>query len=81
MLLRFFTNSRLFLVFHGIVAYILYHAQPKKKTPAVPDFLTSQLLLITIQKKSSQTFSLHIAAISSGKGFFSWNQKQNNICS
>lgn len=36
MLLRFFTNSRLFLVFHGIVAYILYHAQPKKKTPQFP---------------------------------------------
>lgn len=32
----FFTNSRLFLVFHGIVAYILYHAQPKKKTPQFP---------------------------------------------
>lgn len=53
----------------------------QKENPAVPDFLTSQLLLITIQKKSSQTFSFHISAISSGKGFFSWNQKQNNICS
>ena len=52
----------------------------KKENPAVPDFLTSQLLLITIQKKSSQTFSFHISAISSGKGFL-WNQKQNNICS
>ena len=42
----------------------------QKENPAVPDFLTSQLLLITIRKKSSQTFSLHISAISSGKGFF-----------
>ena len=42
----------------------------QKENPAVPDFLTSQLLLITIQKKSSQTFSFHISAISSGKGFF-----------
>ena len=32
--------------------------------------MTSQLLLITIRKKSSQTFSFHISAISSGKGFF-----------
>ena len=42
----------------------------QKENPAVPNFLTSQLLLITIRKKSSQTFSLHISAISSGKGFF-----------
>ena len=42
----------------------------QKENPAVSGFLTSQPLLITIRKKSSQTFSFHISAISSGKGFF-----------
>ena len=51
----------------------------QKENPAVPDFLTSQLLLITIRKKSSQTFSLHISAISSGKGFFHGTKNKNNI--
>ena len=70
MFLRFFTHSRLFLVFSRNYDLHIISQSVQKGNPAVPDFLTSQLLLITIQKKSSQTFSLHISAISSGKGFF-----------
>ena len=76
MLLRFFTNSRLFLVFHGIAAYILYHAQPQKENPAVPDFLTSQLLLITIQKKEFADVLFSYFSHQLRERIFSWNQKQ-----
>ena len=70
MFLHFFTHSRLFLVFSRNCGLHIISRPAQKENPAVPDFLTSQLLLITIQKKSSQTFSFHISAISSGKGFF-----------
>ena len=70
MFLCFSTHFRLFLVFSRNCDLHIISRPAQKENPLVPDFLTSQPLLITIRKKSSQTFSLHISAISSGKGFF-----------
>ena len=67
---HFPAHLRIFRLFSQSYDSHIISQSVQKGNPAVPDFLTSQLLLITIQKKSSQTFSFHISAISSGKGFF-----------